>query len=1330
MKRIPLKTGKISLGKTLFNIDEVYGEGGSCIVYNGTYVDSLGALHNVRIKELYPYSGACFREPNNSISGISSSAKDRFMAASLKQNKIQTMKGTVNSTASISEVIEANGTLYNILDYYNGIRLDLVMFSSLHDYIGVIAQIAETIRIYHENGYLHLDIKPENIFFIPSHNDSEGSVGKAVVLDFDSVISVEDLNKEDVVISYSDGYAAPELKYFFNNMDISEKSDFYSVGVLLFCYIMNRLPESCDVDFFTEWKFDRNEPLLCGISELFFEKITDFFHKTLAVFPHERYKNDHELIVALQELYELSVISTPYIESNINPYLMNYFSGRNDELQELQKRISDNGRVFICGIGGVGKTSIALKYAEEHHMDYDTILFSNLKDDIYSLFSKNESIKFGNLPAKSDKKQIFCNICKSSRVLLIVDNYSGSWEDIASFANETLCDMIVTTRKKYDSEKNDVLILYGLKESRELFDHYCKKNYNSNENEVIDKILNYIGNHTLTVELLAKLLRDTDISPETVLERLTRYEIAELPGDEIKNQKDFHFNSLSVNAHIDLLYDLSQFSYGEKFVIQALLLLYEDPVYRPRLMKICSLCSETDLNSLIYKGWISENTSFQLLSLHPLIFDRCMLHLHPSVPELDKLIETMIGNGAPIEIIDSRISGESKKRTEIWFMLLKKYYEQIDTGMLYYQKIVEYYQKDKIDKRSIIVEAYPSFVDWKSSFSFIPSTDTTRLKYKKMVSKFRTLSRKPIYAEYEDYLFLGDFCNTHFGFFYGSLNHNIKRNKNGCNGIYKCAEKFYLSAYKVAVTEKEIEECARKLYEYYCPTWIEFDIIAKNPYKSSLKSDKYNRHTVGMVSSMTGRPIEKSEAEKELDLLGNYMSDKKIIKSIRYARKIAKRYLKTGYPDFNSFVDLGFLEGALETPFTLKLLTKVMIKKGKHGSDLARIYIKRHKYNKALSEIEYARKEMTDGSKDDFKTVLLDVMALKCYRKGEYPAEIEDELIDSCSRLAQLEKRQEDIWLSELLILQAQKYLKASESDKASALMSAFASVCDTSRSLYYDYIYRFLPAYEKMEKRSDLLEWSYYRLAAVIASSDNKPDSLNFLPLKELYLSAAQYALKLFGINDIRTIRMYNKALEACEGNDPDRKEIMRSINYEVLTEYDIKESFRPVEGMPQNCDSWLRCISKYEESGNTEKASEIMDRLKAEIENVKDTDPSLYINCLMKLSDYYYGKKDKTNVKNALSLDMLCIEMANDSMDNEGIIKVYLRTSNRLIEQNRLNSNGKYISDAVVLLKKAYKIIEENNDIDYYAASVCELLKEADSENSEFYSNKLIQLKQISRQ
>ena len=95
-----------------------------------------------------------------------------------------------------------------------------------------------------------------------------------------------------------------------------------------------------------------------------------------------------------------------------------------------------------------------------------------------------------------------------------------------------------------------------------------------------------------------------------------------------------------------------------------------------------------------------------------------------------------------------------------------------------------------------------------------------------------------------------------------------------------------------------------------------------------------------------------------------------------------------------------------------------------------------------------------------------------------------------------------------------------------------------------------------------------------------------------------------------------------------------------------------------------------------------------------------------------------------------MLCIEMANDSMDNEGIIKVYLRTSNRLIEQNRLNSNDKYISDAVVLLKKAYKIIEENNGIDYYAASVCELLKEADSENSEFYSNKLIQLKQISRQ
>ena len=52
-KNYQLNLKNNNLQKT-FIIDSFVGEGASCLVYNAKYIDELGIIRNVRIKELFP----------------------------------------------------------------------------------------------------------------------------------------------------------------------------------------------------------------------------------------------------------------------------------------------------------------------------------------------------------------------------------------------------------------------------------------------------------------------------------------------------------------------------------------------------------------------------------------------------------------------------------------------------------------------------------------------------------------------------------------------------------------------------------------------------------------------------------------------------------------------------------------------------------------------------------------------------------------------------------------------------------------------------------------------------------------------------------------------------------------------------------------------------------------------------------------------------------------------------------------------------------------------------------------------------------------------------
>src|SRR5437667_8959132 len=92
------------------------------------------------------------------------------------------------------------------------------------------------------------------------------------------------------------------------------------------------------------------------------------------------------------------------------PYERNpHFSGRNAFLQQLQKMLHDENcanykhRVALHGLGGVGKTQLALEYAYTHQSNYNYVFWISAVDQARLLSGFGDIAKVGlhAMPGKS-----------------------------------------------------------------------------------------------------------------------------------------------------------------------------------------------------------------------------------------------------------------------------------------------------------------------------------------------------------------------------------------------------------------------------------------------------------------------------------------------------------------------------------------------------------------------------------------------------------------------------------------------------------------------------------------------------------------------------------------------------------------------------------------------------------------------------------------------------------------------------------------------------------------------------------------------------------------
>jgi tetratricopeptide (TPR) repeat protein len=105
-----------------------------------------------------------------------------------------------------------------------------------------------------------------------------------------------------------------------------------------------------------------------------------------------------------------------------------FFTGRDALLTQVYDALENGGRVALSGIGGVGKTQIALEYTYRYEKEYDAILWVRAESTEALISSFVAIAGLLNLPEKDAPKQELAVqavrhwFVKSGRWLLILDN--------------------------------------------------------------------------------------------------------------------------------------------------------------------------------------------------------------------------------------------------------------------------------------------------------------------------------------------------------------------------------------------------------------------------------------------------------------------------------------------------------------------------------------------------------------------------------------------------------------------------------------------------------------------------------------------------------------------------------------------------------------------------------------------------------------------------------------------------------------------------------------------------------------------------------------------
>ena len=208
------------------------------------------------------------------------------------------------------------------------------------------------------------------------------------------------------------------------------------------------------------------------------------------------------------------------------------FTGRADELKELLAAVKTGGVTIsgLQGLGGVGKTALALKLAEQLKPDYpDAQFYLDLKGVTQPLTPRDAMAYIvrawhptAQLPEKEEEvAALYRSVLDGKRVLLVMDNARDA-QQVAPLIPPSGCLLLVTSRKHFTLpglvEKN--LDKLPPDDARELLLRIAPR-LKKEKTDQVDELARLCGYLPLALRAVASALQEKkNISPADYASRL------------------------------------------------------------------------------------------------------------------------------------------------------------------------------------------------------------------------------------------------------------------------------------------------------------------------------------------------------------------------------------------------------------------------------------------------------------------------------------------------------------------------------------------------------------------------------------------------------------------------------------------------------------------------------------------------------------------------------------------------------------------------------------------------------------------------------------------
>lgn len=632
-----------------YEIIKLLGRGASCFVYLARYTED-GLKHEVILKEYNPKSLDFNRDESGALSvPVDCRAKfdmglERFEQGYKKQADMRLNSNVTNSTTNIQGIHFANNTRYIEMTLSAGVSYridDQATDSTLYDFMRRMRSLTTVIGHYHESGYLHLDIKPDNIF-APNSND-----GKDVILfDFDSMVELDAVANNAATISYTKEWAAIEQLNPAKRMSICKATDIFSVGEMIFYRIFGRHSNLSERRSYSSYAFDYMAPIFRDVNPKVLPLLNELLKKTLCNVVGSRYQTTEELIEKLDEIIKFADPQKPFLQTT--HLSEKFFVGRDEELVQIENELQNTKKLYISGIGGIGKSELVEQYAKKHSSEYDAIIIATYTTDIKSMICNIPIVNVADqLPNETQdeylnrKVSALQNIGEENKLFLIIDNYnteSNSNDDLDLFDKLTACahKTVITTRNNISDER--VINIKPIENARAIFDNYYKKPLSDNDSKIVDRIVAIYQNHTLATELLAKQMAAGRINPKDMLEKLNNGGLKNSGFEKIRVGNSKEHNAYS---YIHTLFDISELSEDERYILLNLSLIPPTGISTEIFYKWCELSTYDNINSLVVSGWINHDEVYDTISLHPVVADIMLDELDKDVSLCTTLLSSI-----------------------------------------------------------------------------------------------------------------------------------------------------------------------------------------------------------------------------------------------------------------------------------------------------------------------------------------------------------------------------------------------------------------------------------------------------------------------------------------------------------------------------------------------------------------------------------------------------------------------------------------------------------------------------------------------------------------